>query len=613
MELSPTQQSIVNHQEGALLVVAGPGSGKTRVLTERIHRLIEDGDGNFHVMALTFTNKAANEMIERLEVIPNIHQRAFIGTLHSFCSEVLTNRGKSVGIDGAPNLFEKFLDRKQVLREAVMSDPLLAHELMQRGDSKQQDRAVGDWLAAISEAKRRLLVSEAVDDELLRRVYNAYDNGLRHSGALDYDDLLLLTYRLFMERPKIANFYRRLYRYICVDEAQDLNEAQYRLLQALCGDDFRNVMLVGDPDQAIFQWNGAHPKYLDLFERDFGASKYALNDNFRSSKKVIELARKLVPGYEGSIEHPVQGGVGLLIAENEEDEASQVLDYLNQLLNLGHQDIEGSVSLERCAVLARNRYVLAKLEALLLERDIPYYKQISTQHESESDLLKDFELCLRLLSNPRDRLHLNGLLGRWGIPPSLFEGSTVGDCSELITRIKAYVSSPEQNAILDAIRAVGVSSDRFDFIGGLKSLEGFVEKLGEDEKDLPMRDIQQWHSQWDTYLRGHAGGQPSVRGFLAQVALGGTQKPRQDGLALLTVHSAKGLEFDVVVVMGMMQGVFPDYRAVGPSLEEERRNLFVAVTRSRRLLCFSYAKQRVMPWGDSKWQQPSIFLSEMGM
>lgn len=614
MNLSEKQQQAVQHGDGALLVAAGPGSGKTRVLTERIRRLITESEGHFRVLALTFTNKAANEIRERLEEFPEIHQRAFIGTLHSFCVEVLASRGKAVGIDGMPNLFEQFQDRKQVLRQAVMEDPELAHRLIVKGDARAQDKALWRWLNGISDAKSCLLVPDAVDDPLFRRRYIAYEEGLKRSNAVDYDDLLLLTYRLFLERPKIAGFYRRLYRYICVDEAQDLNEAQYRVIQALCGTEYLNVMMVGDPKQAIFQWNGAHPKYLDLFARDFSARKLELSENYRSSAMVVEIARKLAPEYEVEGKYPIAGAVRLIQGEDEEDEARQVMGYLEQLLDGGHPDVEGEITLERCAILGRNRYVFNAAEVLLGKKGWSYYKQLSTQHESESVLLQDFELCLRLLSNPGDRLHLEVLLKRWGVGDhQLLNGSTI-DCSVLIDFLEQKLHEDYQRVVLDAIRQLEFDGITFHFRKGLSRLEEYANmQEGEEERAMILQDIGQWRKDWDLFVRSEAGGQHSLRSFLGQIALGVTQQPREEGLALLTVHSAKGLEFDVVVVMGMMEGIFPDYRATGEVLEEEKRNLFVAATRSKRLLCFSYAKQRAMPWDASKHQEPSRYLRELGM
>ncbi len=333
VRLTEIQQQVVAHGEGAILVVAGPGSGKTRVLTERVRRLLDDPTQHFRVLALTFTNKAANEMIERLDDVPDIRKRAFVGTLHSFCMEVLANRGRPIGVEGLPNIFESFDDRKQVLANAVRSDPRLSALLKDAGDTKEQQRTLGRWQGRISELKNSLVLPSMVDDEDERALYEAYDAELRASAALDYDDLLLLTYRLFEERPKVADYYQRQYRYICIDEAQDLNEAQYRLLVGLCGSDFKNVLMVGDPKQAIYVWNGADPKYLDLFERDFSAKKITLTENFRCSKTVVAAARRLDSSYTVEGQLPVQGAVELIECDDEPDEAQAVVEKLQTLLS----------------------------------------------------------------------------------------------------------------------------------------------------------------------------------------------------------------------------------------------------------------------------------------
>jgi DNA helicase-2/ATP-dependent DNA helicase PcrA len=615
IRLSEIQRKIVQHGDGPLLVVAGPGSGKTRVLTERIRRLLNESKGHFRILALTFTNKAANEMKERLAEFPDIKQRAFIGTLHSFCMEVLANRGKSVGIDKLPNIFESHQDRMQVLLQAVMDDPDLWHELKEVRDARKQEKLLSRWLEMIGEAKNNLLLPEMLDNETERKVYAAYNDALRVSDVVDFDDLLLLTYRLFQERPRIAEFYRRQYLYICIDEAQDLNEAQYQVLRALCGLEYRNVMMVGDPKQAIFVWNGADPKYLDLFERDFGAKMIPMDENFRSSKAVVRAATALNPEYEVQGQLPILGSIKLIVGDNEQHEAVQVIDYIQNLINNGHQDIEGPI-LERCALLGRTRYVLSTVEEELDRRQWPYYKQLSAQHESESDLLKDFELCLRLLSNPRDRLHLGMLLKRWNIREEdvLPLNDKVNNGADLLDILKKRVSVEDQKAVLHATEAMEWTEQDFKFSKAMNYLDNFAaNRESQEERALIMGDVKTWREHWHSFLRSQPGGQHSLTSFLGQVALGTTQQPRQDGLALLTVHSAKGLEFDVVVVMGMAEGTFPDYRAKGAALHEEKRNAFVAVTRSKRLLCLSYPKTKVMPWGDVWRQKPSQYLSDLGL
>ncbi len=615
VRLTAIQKQVVEHGEGALLVEAGPGSGKTRVLTERVRRLLAQPGEHFRVLALTFTNKAANEMVERLDDVPDIRKRAFIGTLHSFCMEVLANRGKPVGVDGLPNIFESFDDRKLVMANAVRADPHLTALLKQKGDTKEQQKALSRWLERVSELKNALVYPSEVENGDERLLYEGYDAELRASAALDYDDLLLLSYRLFEERPKIAEFYQRQYRYICIDEAQDLNEAQYRLLASLCGETFRNIMAVGDPKQAIYVWNGADPKYLDMFATDFGATRVVLNENFRCSKAVVTAARRLDQSYSVEGQLPIAGEVEVLDCPDEPGEASEVISKLRLLQSMGHADVEGDISIDRCAVLGRNRFVFSALEDALKESGLSYYKKLSAAaYQSESEVVEEFELTLRLLANPRDRLHREMLAKAWGIPPSTnsaaLSGASGGPLS-LVEAMTQAAASGHATAVWDAVCAMQWTESDFRFSNALNSLATCAATLPEEERALVLNDVAEWRKHWDYYVRTESGGSHSVGSFLGQLALGTTQQPKQDGLALLTVHSAKGMEFDVVFVIGMAEGTFPDYRAHGASLDEERRSAFVAVTRSKRLLYLSYPRTRVMPWGAVKAQQPSRFLAQI--
>ena len=187
-------------------------------------------------------------MEERLDDLGELGNRAFIGTLHGFCLDMLSDRGKHVGVTSTPQIFEQFSDRRQILAEAVVADPLLNHELLLAGDLKHRTQKLDQWLRAISNIKNHPITMSVIDDPLCQRIFDAYNLGLEASGAHDFDDLLLLAYRLLTENQKIAAFYRRLFRYICVDEAQDLNEAQYAVVKALCGAELTNVMMVGDPE-----------------------------------------------------------------------------------------------------------------------------------------------------------------------------------------------------------------------------------------------------------------------------------------------------------------------------------------------------------------------------
>jgi DNA helicase-2/ATP-dependent DNA helicase PcrA len=615
IKLTTAQKRVVDHDEGALLVVAGPGSGKTRVLTERIRRLLARPEEHFRVLALTFTNKAANEMAERLESVPQIAERAFIATMHSFCVEVLANRGKSVGIDGLPHIFESYADRKQILRDAVQSDRDASRLLLQAGDAKNQGRRLDAWMNAISELKNTLVIADMVEDEDLRNIYQIYDAAIRACKAVDFDDLLLLAYRVFEERPAVASFYRRQFQYICVDEAQDLNDAQYRVLCALCSKEYFNVMLVGDPKQAIFTWNGADPKYLDLFMKDFKATRIELRENFRSSKSVVAAAQALSPDYEAQEVFPVEGEVRACRCNDERGEAEFVASKIAELIAGGHEDVESEITPERCAVLGRNKFVFTAIIEVFEERGIEFYKRISAANvESGSELVMQFELALKIVANPLDRLHV-GLLAKeckTGMTAEdLYEGLDLREITgmDVITKIVSQAKETSNGEILNAAaKCLNWSLTDFKLIPALNCLEEHAADFEDEARNRVMQDIKQWKQHWNYYVRNEQGGSHNIGSFLSQVALGTTQQPRQEGVALLTVHSAKGMEFDVVFVIGMNEGTFPDYRAKGKALEEELRNAFVAVTRSRRLLYLSYPAVKMMPWGDIKAQHPSRFL-----
>lgn len=619
IRLSPDQKRAVDHTNGALLVVAGPGSGKTRVLTERVRRLIKEEMGHFQILALTFTNKAANEMIERLQDIPNITDRAFIGTLHSFCMEVLSKRGKPVGIDGLPQIFSAYHDRRSILTRAINNDPELLHQLKLVGDHIEQGKKIDDWLREIIQYKSRLLRPFEIEDEIDRGIFEGYQAELRASGAVDFDDLLLLTYQLFEERPKISGFYTRLYRFICIDEAQDLNAAQYGVLRALCGDEYNNVMMVGDKKQSIYGFNTADPRYMDEFVKDFNATVIELHENFRSSRAVVETAKRLDASYLADVEKlPISGSVELLIGEDEDDEATIVLQEIRELCKNGHPDVEEPIRLESCAVLGRTRYTLLKVEEKLREWNLPYYKQLKADHESESDLAIEFELCLRLLVNPKDQLHSDMLRKKWGIRSfsAIIAEKKMASGPEFFERLASQSADKKAIVVAKAMHELLAGNSMVRMSNALDILEEYGSNLtDEDDRRAIWEDIKVLRGEWDRFLRLERASSNDVASFLTHMALGTMQQPRQDGLALLTVHSSKGLEFDVIFVVGMSDGTFPDYRSNRneKTKAEEKRNAFVAVTRSKRLLYLSYPKSKMMPWGSSRDQEPSPFLKDMGL
>lgn len=609
LSLSVEQQRVVDHGEGALLVVAGPGSGKTRVLTERVRKLLELPRGHFKVLALTFSNKAANEMAERLEGLGAQKHRATISTIHGFCLELLADRGKSIGVAGQPQIFERSQDRRQVLVQAVNEDPWLAAQLANAGDARDQNKRLGDWLQEISRIKAHPLTGAPGADSFEKALLDAYNAGLAASGAFDFDDLLLFAHRLLTDVPQVADLYRRIYNFICVDEAQDLNEAQYAVITALCGDGFNNLMMVGDPKQSIYGFNTSSARYMEAFEKDFNARRIELTQNFRSSQMVVRAARQLMPAYTIEGQLPIAGAVRVLAGNDEAHEGVLVVDEIERLLRDGHPDVEGDVVLSKCAVLGRNRYCLVEVERELERRELKFYRRLSSVHEYESDLLQQFLLGLRLIANPADRFHMNALLTLWGVSPEgLWSGS---DNSDVIATLRAVAHHDDQIAVVAALEAVGQPL-AVKLHPALAKLKSRADQLDDEARRYVYSDAELVASEWDQYLRNKSGA-ASLGGFLSNMALGSTQQPNADGVALMTVHASKGLEFDIVFLVGLAEGVFPDYRALNraSALNEELRNAFVAATRSKRLLYLSYPKVRKMPWGDLRATNTSRYLNLM--
>ncbi len=615
VRLSPKQQVIVESTDGAHLVLASAGSGKTRILTERIRHVLEHRTAHFKVLGLTFTNRAAEEMRERLADNSDLADNAYIGTIHSFCQMVIESHGHTVGYHRPPVILERESDRLELLEEVLLGNAVLKSYYVARGGERKRRQYLYELLGWISRRKRAISSTMAGDEapgggddaELVYRDYNAR---LASHGTIDFDDILLLAYRILTELPQVGRLYTRMYRYVCVDEAQDLNEVQYALIRVLAAD-HGNVLMVGDPNQAIYGFNGSDRRFmLDNFRRDFRVTSHKLRENYRSAKAVIRAANSLYPDSIDEDRAPLNGLYEIHGLDHEEAEAKWIVGKIQELLEVGeHPEIDGEISLDRMAVLARNRYVFLPLETKLKADGISHYlKRTGSGGDLESDFGRVFELGLRLLANPLDRLHRGHLCGLVGA-----DSTQCDDSQGALAQLRSLAVQTDHawredyDALLSAWSQLDTDANGFPNVV-LRLNEHCSRSNPSDSSDvehtaeraLAVQDLEYLTETWRKYAFQVAAERRSLGHFRNQMAMGlTTPQEKQDGLALATVHSVKGLEYDIVFIMGMVEGTFPDYRAVragGRALEEEKNEAFVAITRARRFLFMTWPRAKFMPW-----------------
>ncbi|QDZ94599.1 ATP-dependent helicase [Bacillus altitudinis] len=617
--LTDRQLEIVKHVNGALLVIAGPGSGKTRVLTERITNLMNIGKKK--ILALTFSNKAAEEISERIEqtIDDELNDNVLVGTIHSFCLDVVMNRGNLIGLPSGLVLFEAESDKLEIMKRVANEIP----ELRAGG----KGNVLKKYLTQISNYKQNFISPEVLLDSIdenevkFAKVYEAYNNMMLSQRALDFDDILFYAYRIFAERPQIAKTYTRLYKYIFVDEAQDLNEAQYKVIRALCKD-FENLMMVGDPAQSIYGFNGSDSDFMtNDFIKDFCPTEFKLVENFRSTRKIIDAAKKLQADVDSSAVYPLEGELMVRKFNNEQQEASWILSKIHNLITNGNEWIDTKINYENIAVIARNRYVLSIVKETLESDNIPVNQgAISRSIESESLAIKIFEAGLRVIINPYDNVHFNQILGLVKYKDE-YRSSVEVSYLEMLLEVDSDRVGLADNAIFKSVKLAWkiLLEDEEKFSKALNIIAEYLmkndvthEESVEEEQYLIQKDIEMWREHWKKYCSQSVTGQRNLSHFRNQVSLGKTQTHDNSGVSLLTVHMSKGLEYDVVFLVGMNEGTFPDYRANSvKELNEELNNMFVALTRARRVCYVTYPQYKLMPWGSIKYQYPSRFIKKM--
>lgn len=609
MNLSEKQRQIVEFKDGALLVEAGPGSGKTRVLIERIKHLINNSKRG-KVLALTFSNMAADEMKTRLNEDRSFEEnvdRVSVGTIHSFCLDLVQTRGNLIGLNPDIVLFENEDDRKTILKDAFIDNPELNAFLSNYGEKQ---KILQRSLQLITERKKAFILPEdCTDNDPFPLIYSEYNRKLNEQNAMDFDDILFFAYRILVENPRVVQMYNSLFKYICVDESQDLNFAQYQVIRALCGSDFQNLMLVGDVNQSIYGFNGSSSIYMSQsFVTDFNPTRFILNENYRSAKRIVEFANQL-EHYDSVANYVYNGELCAYGFDDEISEAKYIADKIEYLLHNGHPDVEGEITEDRIAVIARNRYVFNKLEQELNDRNLPFYfKKTISGIENESDLMKAFDLSIRILINSRDYIHFNQLMKLTGNAEIVTSVRSNG-----FTILKNALESTEYSTIIPALEKL--NNETLNFNNSLGIIQNLLPSFSDDARYLISMDIDQWRSHWTKYCMLVQKENRTLTSFRNLISLGKTATTdTHSGISLLTAHMSKGLQYDVVFVMGLCEGVFPDYRAIKEGekqLSQEKNNMYVAVTRAKRLCYLTYPRKKMMPWGDIKSQCPSRYIKNI--
>ncbi|EKU60977.1 MULTISPECIES: ATP-dependent helicase [Acinetobacter] len=629
MNLSQIQLQIVESPlDVPIQVLASAGAGKTRVLTERIKYILANTKKN-GVIALTFTNKAADEMLMRLSFEENIQERTWITTIHSMGQRILEKYGHTVGLPTDLHVYERDQDKMEIFMQSLREDGIDVDEYLNVVDSrelKNREKQLQKYLDVFAQIKRELLtefdILEEYPNKNVWKIYEAYQDSMIRSGGIDYDDILIYAHRILITHDWIAKIYRAKYKHICVDEAQDLNKIQYEFIKAFCGDTLKSVFMVGDPNQMIYGFNGSSNRYLcDEFVRDFLPKKYDLKDNYRSTREVIQVVNKLKSDSQVVSEYALKGQVHFNEYEDEIEEAKGILAQIQNLLQMRiHDEIEGEITLDKMVVIARNRFVFSSLEEVLRDNNIVYsLKKGERLLEPSTKFAKILDFSIRIKLNPKDWVNGKKLCQLLQLEEPLNWNNDV--LLELADKINISSDPNRQllSELLIAVYSLEVDNpkipklikyfrDKFTIWIGRQS--NISDTKYEDIR-LSIQELDEFNHTWTIFKRKGIG--DSLTAFRNALVLGQlSENNSEKGLTLSTVHTMKGLEKDIVFLMGMCEGVFPDYRALSKEqFEDERNSAFVAVTRAKRWLYVSYPKYRKMPWGDFKKQKKSRFMLEM--
>lgn len=631
-KLNEQQKEGVFTTEGAVLILAGAGSGKTGVLTHRIAHLIDDlGVNSYNILAITFTNKAAKEMKERVDRLVGMGaDSAWIMTFHAACVRILRRYICRIGYDNNFTIYDTD-DQKSVIKDILKRKNL---------DPKQyKDRTI---LSVISNAKDNLISPDDMyqssggnyNTMKTAEIYREYQEQLKKNNAVDFDDIIGLTVKLFNEDKEVLKYYQERFRYIMVDEYQDTNRAQFNLIRLLAGG-HGNLCVVGDDDQSIYKFRGADINNILDFEKYFNDAKIIkLEQNYRSTQKILDVANEVIKNNAGRKDKrlwtSVKDGTKVIfnVYENGYEEARGIVE------DIAHRHLHDRKDYSDFAILYRTNAQSRSLEEKLIEKNIPYriYGGINFYARRE---IKDILAYLKTIDNARDDLAVKRILN---VPKRGIGATSVAKVDDYAYEndITFYVALRQAKEVPGLQRAVSkvegfvtqieILKSKSQYIGVGKLIEEIIETVGysdyidaeseSDEQATERRqNIDELISKAVQYEE--TVDEPSLSGFLEEVALVAdidNLDENNDMVSLMTIHSAKGLEFPIVYLAGMEDGLFPSYMSISTGdesdIEEERRLCYVGITRAKETLIMSAARMRTVR-GETQMNRTSRFVREI--
>ena len=612
-KLNEQQLEAVKHIDGPCLVIAGAGSGKTKVLTTRIAYLLEQGISDNHILAITFTNKAAKEMRERLNVlVPGNH--VFVGTFHSFGLKIIRENVDALGMSKNFTI----LDSDDVLS--------LIKKIMKERDIDPKEVSPYFVRNKISFIKNEILSDIEIDkyfntpaEKKVVEIYHEYDRVLRKNNSVDFDDLLKLPVELFKKNSDILDHYQEHYKYILIDEYQDTNEVQYKLSRMLANK-YKNIFVVGDPSQSIYGFRGANFRNILDFEKNFKDTKVVmLEQNYRSTKNILDAANSVIKNNKERKDLDLYSTLGdgvkvkYVRSYDEKHEIALIVDEIKKLLNEGYtyQDI---------AIFYRTNAQSRNVEEVLLKNGFPY-KVVGSYYFYNRKEIKDLLCYLRLINNTSDDVSLRRVINT---PKRKIGNKSIEELERKaddlgVSMFDAILSGKElefKNIILELQNDV-LNLSLTELIDDVLDKSGLKKELEQEhtlESDLRLENLMEFKSITASYEART--GSVNLNDFLEEISLIADISEHRDddnAITLMTLHSAKGLEFPVVFITGMEEGIFPHQNAFlegDAGIEEERRLCYVGFTRAKERLYLTNAKKRML-YGKTTTNAPSRFINEI--